>query len=70
MFQVQNGTLRVLSEQPKPLNYVIGGVNLIDYNPDNRLAVFTRLIGRFIPAFSDADVFNQSVVDRLQSLVN
>lgn len=67
MYQVQSGVLRVLAEQTKPLSYIVGGINLVDFKSDNRLDVYTKLIRRFIPAFSDADVFNQPLVDRLQS---
>lgn len=70
MYQVQSGVLRVLSDQERPLNYVIGGLNLINFQPDNRLAVSTELIRRFLPVFSDSDVFTRSLVDRLQSYGN
>jgi hypothetical protein len=67
MYQVQSGVLRVLKEQNPALNYLIGEIDLKNFSPDNRLGVYTKLVRRFVPVFSDYDVFNQALVDRLQS---
>lgn len=67
MFQVQNGTLRALKKIETPPHYLVGPIDLIHFQPDNKLEVYTKLIARFISVFSDVDVFNQGLINRLQS---
>lgn len=67
MYAVQGGVLQVLKEQDPPLGYAIGHFDLNNNQPDSKLVVYTRLLAAHLPVFSDVDVFNQDLVDQLQS---
>lgn len=67
MYAVQGGVLQVLKEQNPPLGYAIGHFDLNNNQQDSKLMVYTRLLAAHLPVFSDVDVFNQDLVDKLQS---